>query len=136
MKKVLFSVAAALALLTSNAFAQDVVGTDVYGLSSGATNVYYQMPFGEQRALKFSVYSSDSGFAAYGFYKMYLSSVRDNMTPYMEAGAGYASDTFAAAANVGIEVPVSMVIVDPYVGYVVGGNGSAFGVGLNVAYSF
>lgn len=136
MKKVLFSMAAAFAMLTSNAFAEDVVGTDVYGLTSGATNVYYQMPFGQERALRFAVYSSSAGFAAYGFYKMYLKTVRDNMTPYLEAGAGYASGTIAAAANVGLEVPVSVVTIDPYAGFVVGGNGSAFGVGLNVAYKF
>ncbi|MBD3670153.1 MAG: hypothetical protein HUJ29_05205 [Gammaproteobacteria bacterium] len=132
------SVFTALMILTFARVTQasSLAGFDAYGLASGVGNIYYQLPLSRDEALRISIYNVNQSIAYYGFYKLYYPITRDGMTPYAEGGVGYAADGVAVAANVGIEIPVSIVIVDPYIGLVTGNGGTGYGIGLNIGLPF
>ncbi|MDH5183915.1 MAG: hypothetical protein OEX12_08510 [Gammaproteobacteria bacterium] len=135
-RKIILLVAAMISLpMTAPVHAESIVGVDAYGLGSGSTSVYYQMPLAKDRAVRMSLISG-ADTAIYGFYKMYLSPLRENMRPFVEGGAGFNSAGFAAAVDVGFEIPVSVVMVDPYIGFVAGSGGTGYGIGLNIGYKF
>lgn len=140
MNRITLTISIVCSFVASEIYAQPIttVGFDTYGYKYGVTNAYWQRELAGERAIRVAVYSSDVGSGVYGFYRF-------NIAPhawvsetklYLEAGGGYASETVAVAANVGLTMPVIGLFLEPHLGVVAGGNGSGYGFGLNIGYRF
>lgn len=102
-----------------------IVGFDVLGLNNGTTNFYYQAPVFNNSAYRFSAMSNSGNINLGLGFRFYID--RYAASPYLQGDLLF-GNTSETRMQVGLDMPMGNIVIDPHLW---AGSGNS-GVGLNL----